>query len=183
MMLILMMLLTSLQVPAQTPPVFTSSASPVSDAVRELLERHAGNLTRSAELMPAEKYTFSPTPAQMTFGQLIVHIVQTNTVLCSAASGLPPAIMPDELKKLSPADAKESLALKLRESFDDCKEKLSKVQDANLVAEALVFGQRTGMSRAGALVTIAVDWADHYSTAASYLRLNAILPPPAQPAK
>jgi hypothetical protein len=33
------------------------------------------------------------------------------------------------------------------------------------------------------MITIANDWADHYSTAASYLRLNDILPPSAQPKK
>ena len=43
-----------------------------------------------------------------------------------------------------------------------------------------MFGRKTGMSRADALVTIAVDWSDHYSTAAAYLRLNGILPPSAQ---
>jgi hypothetical protein len=36
-----------------------------------------------------------------------------------------------------------------------------------------------GRSRVAAMVTIATDWADHYSTAASYLRLNGILPPSA----
>jgi hypothetical protein len=49
--------------------------------------------------------------------------------------------------------------------------------------EATVFGQKTGMSRGAALVTILVDWADHYSTAASYLRLNGVLPPSATPKK
>ena len=43
-----------------------------------------------------------------------------------------------------------------------------------------MFGKPAGMSRAGALVTIVVDWADHYSTAASYLRLNGLLPPSAK---
>jgi len=33
------------------------------------------------------------------------------------------------------------------------------------------------------MMTMAVDWADHYSTAASYLRQNGILPPTAPPAK
>jgi hypothetical protein len=36
------------------------------------------------------------------------------------------------------------------------------------------------MSRGQVLVVIATDWADHYSTAAGYLRLNSILPPSAQ---
>ena len=39
------------------------------------------------------------------------------------------------------------------------------------------------MTRAAALITIVVDWADHYSTAASYLRLNGLLPPSATPKK
>jgi hypothetical protein len=46
-----------------------------------------------------------------------------------------------------------------------------------------MFGRRTGMSRGGAAVTIVADWADHYSNAASYLRLNGILPPSATPAR
>jgi hypothetical protein len=33
------------------------------------------------------------------------------------------------------------------------------------------------------MITIATDWADHYSTAASYLRLNSILPPTARSKK
>jgi len=180
-MLMMLGLLGFTQVAAQTPPTFSPSANPVSDVVREMLARQATNLTRSAELMPPEKYGFSPTPAQMTFGQLIVHIIQTNTALCSAASGLPAAMLPDQFKQLSATDTKEALTLKLRQSFDDCKDKLSKIQDASLAAEALVFGQRTGMSSGAALVTITADWADHYSTAATYLRLNGILPPTAQP--
>jgi hypothetical protein len=33
------------------------------------------------------------------------------------------------------------------------------------------------------MLILAADWADHYSTAASYLRLNQILPPTEQPKK
>jgi iron complex transport system ATP-binding protein len=52
-----------------------------------------------------------------------------------------------------------------------------------LVEEVVMMGRASGQSRAAAMVTIAADWADHYSTAAAYLRLNGILPPSAQPAK
>jgi len=46
-----------------------------------------------------------------------------------------------------------------------------------------MFGRKVEQSRAAAMITIATDWTDHYSTAASYLRLNGILPPTAQPKK
>jgi hypothetical protein len=168
---------------AQAPPAFTPSANPVSDAVRSVIARESKSLVGSAELMPAEKYAYQPTPAQMTFGQLIAHVVQTNVALCSAISGTPSPMTPEELKKLSGTDPKEALVAAIKRSFEYCTEGLAKLQDAGLGEEASMFGRRTGMSRAAALITIANDWADHYSTAASYLRLNGILPPTAQPKK
>lgn len=85
----------------QAPPPFTPSANPVSDAVRTLLARESKNLVASAELMPGDKYAFQPTPAQMTFGQLVAHIVQTNVFICSGIGSTPSPMTPEELKKLS----------------------------------------------------------------------------------
>jgi hypothetical protein len=168
---------------AQAPPAFTPSANPVSDAVRTLLARESKNLVASAELMPAEKYTFQPTPAQMTFGQLVAHIVQTNVVICSGIGSTPSPMTPEELKKLSGTDPKEALVAAIKRSFDYCSESLTKVQDSTLGEEISMFGRKAGQSRAAAMITIATDWTDHYSTAASYLRLSGILPPTAQPKK
>jgi hypothetical protein len=168
---------------------FKASANPVSDAVRRMLVRDSKNLVASAELLPAEKYVYRPTLGQMTFGQLIVHIVQTNAALCSAVSGAPvpdaryPSLPMEQLKKLADTDSKEALVGAIKQSFEYCTEVMAKVDDTHLGEEVSVFGRRTGLSRADAMVTIATDWADHYSTAASYLRLNDILPPSAQPKK
>ena len=166
-----------------TPPAFTPSANPVSDAVRTLLARESKNLIGSAELMPADKFAYQPTPAQMTFGKLVAHVVQTNVFLCSGIGSVPPPMTAEELKKLSGTEPKDALVAATKKSFDYCTESLAKVQDANLGEEVSIFGRKTGQSRGAALVTIATDWTDHYSTAASYLRLNGILPPSAQPKK
>jgi len=168
---------------AQTPPVFTPSANPVSDAVRTLLARESRNLVESAGLMPADKYAFQPTPAQMTFGQLVAHIVQTNVFICSGIGSTPSPMTPQELKALTGTEAKDALVAAIRKSFDYCSESLATVQDSTLGEEVSMFGRKTGQSRAAAMITIATDWTDHYSTAAAYLRLNGILPPTAQPKK
>ncbi|PYR92258.1 MAG: hypothetical protein DMF84_14205 [Acidobacteria bacterium] len=159
---------------------FKPSPNPVSDTVRDLAARGSKNLVSSAELMPAEKYGYHPTEAQMTFGQLIVHIVQTNIALCSAIGGTPAPLGPEELKKLSGSDVKDALVRAIKQSFDYCTEAVAKANDSHLGDEVTMFGRRTGLSRAAAMITIATDWADHYSTAASYLRLNGIMPPTAQ---
>ena len=54
----------------------------------------------------------------MTFGQLIVHIVQTNAALCSAISDLPAPLSPEELKNMAGTDSKESLVAAIKKSFD-----------------------------------------------------------------
>ncbi len=164
---------------AAAAQTFTPSPNPVTDAARAQLGRHAKHLIASAELLPVDKYSYQPTPAQMTFGQLIAHVVQTNIALCHAASGVPAPMAPQELKAVSANDGKDALTASLRKSFEYCEQALAKLQDSSLAEEAVIFGQRTGMARGGALVTIVVDWADHYSTAASYLRLNGLLPPSA----
>jgi hypothetical protein len=171
------------RIAAQGPPVFTPSANPVSDAVRTVLVRESKNLVGSAELMPADKYGFQPTPAEMTFGRLVAHIVQTNVFICSGIGSTPAPMTSDNLQKLQGTDPKEALVAAMKTSFDYCSDSLAKVQDSTLGEEVSMFGRKAGQSRAAAMITIATDWTDHYSTAASYLRLNGILPPTAQPKK
>jgi len=161
------------------PPEFKPSPNPVSDAVRQVLVQQSKHLIDSAELMPADNYGYHPTEAQMTFGKLVVHIVQTNVAICSAIGNTPAT----DVFKLAETGPKEALVGAIKQSFSYCTDALAKVTDAQLGEEVSMMGRRTGMSRAAAMITIANDWADHYSTAASYLRMNGILPPSAQPKK
>ena len=142
--------------------------------------RYSKNLIQSAELMPADKYHFHPTTPQMTFGQLMAHVALTNVALCSAISGEAPVIPLEELRMLSDQTSKEVLVTSVKKSFDACTEAAAKATDTQLAEQVRVFGRPTGQSRAATIVTIAADWTDHYSTAATYLLLNGILPPSAQ---
>jgi uncharacterized damage-inducible protein DinB len=178
-----LVLTAALFLPSQAPPPFKASTSPVSDALRTSLASASKNLVGAAESMPPDKYAFHPTPAQMTFGQLVVHIAQTNFALCSGISGKPAPFTIAALQKMTATDTKEALVQSARQSFDYCREVLAKVDDSRLSDQIKMFGRDTGQSRGGAIVALAADWADHYSTAATYLRLNGILPPSAQPKK
>jgi uncharacterized damage-inducible protein DinB len=152
-----------------------SGKNPVSDAVRSSLERASKNMVAAAEEMPADKYSFHPTPAQMTFGHLVVHMAGSNNFLCSKISGTPAPTS----EKLSDTDPKDKLVSALKASFDFCTQSLANVDDSNLGEQLTLFGSRT-TTRAGAMIALTSDFADHYSTAASYLRANDLLPPSAQ---
>jgi hypothetical protein len=56
------------------------------------------------------------------------------------------------------------------------------MDDSKLGDNVELFGGRQ-LPRAMAALGLASGWADHYATAAMYLRLNNILPPSAQPKK
>ncbi len=152
----------------------TKSSNPVTDTVRNLLQRESRNLTAAAEEMPADKYTFKPTPQQMTFGKLVAHIAESNDFLCARlANQTPPAEKPSE------NDPKEKLVSALKMSFDFCQKALGPVQDVQLDQPVTMWNGRQA-PKAAALIGLTNDWADHYGAAAMYLRLNGLLPPTAQ---
>jgi hypothetical protein len=72
--------------------------------------------------MPADKYSFKPTDAQMTFGELMAHVAQTNIALCSAVSTKPAPMLPEQLQAISGKDSKEALARNVKQSFAYCRE-------------------------------------------------------------
>jgi DinB family protein len=148
--------------------------NPVSNTVRRIVEQESKNMVAAADEMPADKYSFHPTPAQMSFGKLVTHMIGSNYVLCSKISGVPEPTQ----DKPSETDPKDKLVASLKASFDFCTQSLSKVDDSNL-AEQLTFRGDRKVSRAAAMIALTNDFADHYSMAATYLRLNGLLPPTA----
>jgi hypothetical protein len=151
-------------------------ANPVTTMVKSQLTRYEKNMLGAAELMPAEKYGFKPTPEMNSFGHTVMHIAQSNYFLCSKISG---QAAPD--LKLTDADGKDKLVAALKGSFEFCSTALAGVDDSKLSDPLTLFGNRQ-TSRAGALIILSDDWYDHYAGQAIYLRLNGILPPTAQPA-
>jgi len=153
----------------------SASSNPVSDAFRQNASSVGKNLIAAAESMPADKYGFKPTPAQMSFGQIVVHLSEGNDYLCGAISGdKAPA-----RSKVAATDSKDVLVARLKETFAFCDQALAKVDDSKLGEQVPFFGGHT-RSRAAVMTLTTGDWADHYSQSAIYLRLNGVLPPTAK---
>ncbi|PYX96895.1 MAG: hypothetical protein DMG71_04545 [Acidobacteria bacterium] len=154
---------------------FGQTKNPVTGVVREILPRQQKNIVAAVEIMPADKFNYKPTPEQMTFAHLVLHIIDSNNYLCAKASDTP-APKTEELKE---SDSKEKLVAALKSSFDFCTTALAKADDSKLGDNIEVFGGRQA-PRAFAIIALTSGWADHYGAAAMYLRLNGLLPPTAQ---
>lgn len=159
--------------------LFAQEKNPVTFVVKQILPRQQKNLVAAVEEMPADKFSYKPTEQQMTFGHLVLHIIGSNNHLCATIGNMPEVKPPMPLKE---TDSKDTLVAALKSSFDFCSTALDKIDDSKLGDEVELFGGRKG-PMAFALIALTNDWADHYSSAAMYLRLNGLLPPTAQPKK
>jgi hypothetical protein len=151
------------------------STTPVADAFRDYAKTEGKNLIAAAEQFPADKFGFKPTPAQMSFADIVMHLSQGNDYLCGTIGGM----KAPERTKVAAADGKATLVARLRDTFAFCDQALAGVSDANL-GEALPFFGGRKMSRAAIMTLTTGDWADHYSQSAIYMRLNGLLPPTAK---
>jgi uncharacterized damage-inducible protein DinB len=150
----------------------TAAANPVSDAFRDYAKQSAKNLIAAAEEFPADKYSYKPTPAQMSVGDIVVHLSQGNDYLCGSIGGTKAPTR----TKVASTESKEALLARLRETFAFCDQSLASLTDATLGEQLPFFGGRK-MSRAAVMTLTTGDWADHYSQYANYLRLNGMVPP------
>jgi hypothetical protein len=161
---------------ALLPHLGAAQGSPVADALRDIATARAKVLMAAADLMPADKYGFKPTPAQNSFAHIIDHLAFYNDYFCSDISGQK---APTRTKVDSTA-GKDALTARLKETFDFCAQSLAAVDDSKLDEQIPSFGGKTA-TRAWMMMITAADWFDHYSQLAIYLRLNGILPPTAKP--
>lgn len=150
---------------------------PVTTALRTILPLRQKNILGAIDAMPADKFSYKPTPDQMSFAHLVMHITESNNAMCAKVAD----IAAPKVEELKDTDSKDRLLAAARASFEFCAEALAKADDSKL-GENVDYGRTQG-PRAMAAFYLTGGWADHYGAAAMYLRLNGILPPSAQPKK
>ena len=156
----------------------TTTKDPVATSLRQYLQRSRNNTLGALGAMPSDKFNYKPTPEQMTFAHLAVHIIEFNNSFCAKVADVP-APKTEEVKE---TDSKDKLVAAATAAFDFCGEALGKMDDSKLGDTIELSGGRQA-PRAMAALILAGAMSDHYSTAAMYLRLNGITPPSAQPKK
>jgi hypothetical protein len=160
------------------PTAGEAAKDPIASSLRSILPRSEKNTVEAVEAMPADKFSYKPTPEQMTFAHLVVHMIGFNNGICAKAADVP-APKVEEAKE---SDSKDQLVAAIKASYAFCSDALSKMDDSKLGDNIDLFGGHQAPRGMAALI-LASGWADHYATAAMYLRLNDILPPSAQKKK
>src|SRR5688572_31056746 len=71
--------LLTAQTPQQPAP---ASANPLTDQIRGYFDRVKGFLTKSIDMVPADKWTWAPTPDVRSFARMFGHITDDNNGGC-----------------------------------------------------------------------------------------------------
>jgi len=151
---------------------------------KDVLLKHwkaSGEFTLAvARAMPAESYTFRPTPEEMSFGQLMAHIAMADRNACTQASGLTAPALPPAIEAWAKDSAKvdvnkEAATAFVKDIFDFCGKAITEMPAAN--ADKVVGPPNRNLTGTEWLWSYFTHTAHHRGQAEVYLRLKGIKPP------
>jgi uncharacterized damage-inducible protein DinB len=149
-------------------PLTLSAAADVQRAYNGL----KGNILKAADKMPAESYSFRPTPDIRTFARVVSHVTEAQLHICGTLNGT----APDALPKVPPETAdKATIQAALQTSFAECDKAYAALSDDNLL-QMLTLGPMTRTRIGLAWGNVSHD-NEQYATLALYLRLKGLAPP------
>jgi uncharacterized damage-inducible protein DinB len=136
------------------------------------------NLADAAQAMPADEYSFRPTPDVRTFAQLIGHVINANWFFCSQAKQEKPPTATTNHEQLTD---KAALVKALNDSLAYCDDAYSATTDGNFNQPVQVLGS-PGMSpantvRGAILMFNTTHNNEHYGNIVVYMRLKGHVPP------
>jgi uncharacterized damage-inducible protein DinB len=169
------------QQPAGPPP-----GGPITTAFRGRITGLQRNLAQAFDSIPEAKFSYKPTPAQLSIGYIAQHLANDNYLFCNTFGEMKDKRTPEETSTPDSVKAtwpKAKLVANLKTSFEFCQQAFTQLDDAKLAEmTTLTFnGNARPVSRAAMALGHSIDMADHYSQIANYMRLNGMLPPTALP--
>jgi uncharacterized damage-inducible protein DinB len=156
---------------APLPALAQDAANPMQDSIKTVWTTLKGNLSKTAEKVPEDVWSFKPTPEVRSFAQLIGHVADANFMICSVASGEKPPQSGVEKSMTTKAD----LSRALNDSIAFCDKAIAAMDDKKGMEQVKFFGGN--QTRLGVLAFNNAHSYEHYGNLVTYMRLKGIVPP------
>ena len=134
-------------------------------------------LITTAEAMPEDKWAYKSTPAQRSFGEQVMHVVQVDQKLLGGLGGKTPAP-----KINTAATSRADVLAALRQSLEYGQAVIKEFDDQGLLERVPGMFLGASASRARLIYFSMSHGQDIYGQMVVYLRLNGITPPASNPA-
>jgi uncharacterized damage-inducible protein DinB len=162
---------------AQTPPAAASDPGNMtrfSRAVNARFDTITRDLVEAADAVPESEYTFKPTPAVRSFGEIVGHVADAQNYFCGVAGGGNPQYS-DANEKAAKTPTKASLVAALKASVAKCGEVYTATTATN--ALELVKAGKGDALRGMMLIDNVSHDNEHYGNIVTYMRLKGHVPP------
>ena len=130
--------------------------------------------TRLAEAIPADKFTWRPTPDVRSFAEVFLHVSAANYNLYKLVGTPPPAGLDIKTLEKSTTDKTKVIAT-LKDSFTHAKTAIKAMPDADLDKSMDWFGGKN--TERGILIFVVRHAAEHLGQSIAYARFAGIVPP------
>ncbi len=147
------------------------AANPLSATAKAQFTGISGFVTRSADKIPENLYSFQATPEVRTIAQLFGHIADAYFAMCAAAAGTKPPQTGFEKS----ATTKAALVKALADGVSYCEGVMQEMTDARGAESVQFYFGPT--PRLGVLFFVTTHTYEHYGNLVTYMRLNKIVPP------
>jgi uncharacterized damage-inducible protein DinB len=134
-------------------------------------------ITGSAEKMPAEHFSFRPTPDVRTYAELFGHTMQAQFGYCSTVKGVVNPTSGKELEKI--VTDKAGVIQMVKDAFEYCDELFATLTNENaleIITGGVPPNQRQ-LARANQLTMLVVHGNEHYGNLVTYMRIKGVVPP------
>jgi len=157
--------------PAATAPPPPVKLGPAADVQRSYAGLKA-NILKAADKMPAENYSYRPTPEVRTFARVLNHVSEAQLRSCGTINGT----APEARYQVPPETAdKPTIVAALQASFAECDKAYAALTDDNIL-QMFTIGPVTRTRIGYAWGNVSHD-NEQYATLALYMRLKGIVPP------
>jgi uncharacterized damage-inducible protein DinB len=129
----------------------------------------AGNITKSIEKMPADKFAYKPVDTVMPFSEFIGHLTDANYNFCTPITG---GTKPASVRKET---SKDALAAAWKAAMDECVKAWGMTTDKSM-AGMVKMGNNERAAAFPLLLNTSHTW-EHYGNLVTYLRMNGMVPP------
>lgn len=135
------------------------------------------NLIGAAEKMPAENFSFKPTPEVRSYAELFGHTMEAQYSYCANTKGVASPVQGKSLEKT--VTDKAAVVAMVKDAFafcDDAYATLTTESAMQMITVGAAPNQRQ-IARANQLTMLVVHGNEHYGNLVTYLRIKGIVPP------
>ena len=129
-------------------PSGAAPANPITTVFRTRTMGLQRNIAQAFDSIPAAKFSYKPTPAQLSIGYIAQHLVSDNYFFCNnfgSMKGTQSAVDTTTADSVKAQWPKDSLVTKLKASLKFCEDAFAQLDDAKLADQiTMTFG---GQSR------------------------------------